>query len=105
MPRKKVELDEIESRLANYMNREGVAALDDQAKYTVAQMAQMEAMLEDSKIEQSMRESSLLALEQELMEMQPRLTQRVASGVERELEMAQSEVADLELRVNQIFNP
>ena len=37
------------------------------------------------------------------MEMQPRLTQRVASGVERELEMAQSEVADLELRVNQIL--
>ena len=101
--KKKVELDEIETRLANYMNREGVAALDDQAKYTVAQIAQMEAMLEDSKINQSMRESSLLALEQELMEMQPRLTQRVASGVERELEMAQSEVADLELRVNQIL--
>ena len=52
----------LKSRLASYMNREGVAALDDQAKYTVAQMAQMEAMLEDSKIEQSMRESSLLAL-------------------------------------------
>ncbi|MEZ4698712.1 MAG: polysaccharide biosynthesis tyrosine autokinase [Rhodothermales bacterium] len=100
---KKVELDELESRLANYMNREGATALDDQARYTVAQLAQMQAMLDDARIEQSMHESTLLTLEQELMDMQPRLTNRVASGVERELEQAQERIADLEMRVEQIY--
>jgi capsular exopolysaccharide synthesis family protein len=100
---KKVELDELEARLANYMSREGATALDDQATYTVAQIAQIQAQLDDARIEQSMRESHLSTLEQELMDMQPRLTERVASGVERELEQAQEKIADLEMRVEEIF--
>ncbi|MDZ4698625.1 MAG: polysaccharide biosynthesis tyrosine autokinase [Rhodothermales bacterium] len=100
---KKIELDELETRLANYMSREGATALDDQAKYTVAQIATMQAMLEDARIERSMGESQLLTLEQELMDMQPRLTNRVASTVERELEQAQERIADLEMQVDLIF--
>ncbi len=100
---KKIELEELEARLASYMSREGATALDEQARYTVAQIATMQAMLEDGRIEQSMGESELLALEQELMDMQPRLTNRVASTVERELEQAQERIADLEMQVDVIF--
>ena len=100
---KKIELDNIETRLANYMNSEGVAALGEQAKYTVAQIAQSQAMLEEARIELSMRESNLLSLEEEMREIQPHLSTRISSNVESQIEQVQGEITKLESRVEDIY--
>ncbi len=97
------ELDEIESKLANYMNREGAAGLDDQVTYLVAQIAQMEAMLETSRVELSMGESHLLSLENELAELQPVIAKSLTLDLENRIDAAQEELTDLEMRVEQIY--
>jgi len=49
-----------------------------------------------------MKEAALKSLEQELAQIEPKLVQRVASGVEEELDRVQTSIADLELQVQQI---
>ena len=100
---KKAELDDIEGRLASYMNREGVAALDEQAKYTVAQIAQMEAMLEEARIDLSMGESHMIALEDELGGLQSNIPRQMASGIEKQIEQVEQQMTDLETRVQNIY--
>ena len=100
---KKGELEEIEARLANYMNREGAAALDEQVTYLVAQIAQMEAMLETARVELSMSESHLLSLETEMTELQPAIVERMSSGLEEKMEKLQDDITELELYVDQIY--
>ena len=101
--KRKVELDEIESSLANYMNREGAAGLDEQVKYLVAQIAQLEAMLETARVELSMSESHFLSLETELTELQPVLAQSLTQDLERRIDSGQEDLAELEERVQQIY--
>ena len=100
---KKVELDQIESRLASYMNRQGAAALDDQVTYLVAQIAQMEAMLETARVELSMGESHLLSLENEMTGLQPLMVERMSSGLESQIERKEEEITDLQILVDQIL--
>ena len=101
--KKKVELEDIESRLASYMNREGAAGLDDQVTYLVAQIAQMEALLETARVELSMSESHLISLETELAELQPVLSKSLTLDLEKRIDTAQEELSELELRVEQIY--
>ena len=100
---KKEELEQIESSLASYMNREGATALDEQVTYLVAQIAQMEAMLETARVELSMGESHLLSLENEMSGLQPILSQQITSDLDAKIEVKQKEIANLELSVDQIY--
>ena len=100
---KKGELEQIEANLAAYMNREGATALDEQVTYLVAQIAQMEAMLETARVELSMSESHLLSLENEMSGLQPVIADQISSGIEDKIKLKQEEIADLELLVDQIY--
>ena len=100
---KKEELEQIEANLAAYMNREGATALDEQVTYLVAQIAQMEAMLETARVELSMSESHLLSLENEMSGLQPVIADQISSGIEDKIKLKQEEIADLELLVDQIY--
>ncbi len=100
---KKLELDQIEARLANYMNSGNAVALNEQTKYTVAQIATLQTMLEESRIELSMRESSLLALQEELTGILPNIATAVSSTVEKQMNDVQDQITTLEMRVEQIY--
>lgn len=100
---KKTELDQIEAKLANYMNSGNAVALNDQTKYTVAQIATLQTMMEESRIELSMRESSLMALEEELQSILPNLATVVSSTVDKQMNQVQDQITTLELRVDQIL--
>ena len=101
--KKKEELEQIEASLAAYMNREGATALDEQVTYLVAQIAQMEAMLETARVELSMSESHLISLENELSSLQPVLAEQISDDLQGKIDVKQEEVADLELLVEQIY--
>ena len=100
---KKQELEQIESSLATYMNREGATALDEQVTYLVAQIAQMEAMLETARVELSMSESHLLSLENEISGLQPIIAEQLSSDLNKKIEIKQNEITDLEILVDQIY--
>ena len=100
---KKTDLEQIEGNLASYLNREGAAALDEQVTYLVAQIAQMEAMLETARVEQSMSESHLLSLENEITTIQPLLVERMSSGLESQRDKKEEEITELQVIVDQIL--
>ena len=100
---KKNQLDQVESQRANYMNNEGVAALDEQAKYTVAQIAQLQAMLEEARIQMNMHESNLVAAEEELNTIRPYLADRITSNVDNQIEQVQEQITTLETRIETIY--
>ncbi|MEM8488544.1 MAG: polysaccharide biosynthesis tyrosine autokinase [Bacteroidota bacterium] len=100
---KKVELDTIESQLANFMNSGNAVALNDQTQYKVAQIANMQTMLEETRLDLSMRESSLLALEQEIQEILPNLPAVISSTTDKQMGEVQNQITELEMRVEQIY--
>lgn len=101
--RRQAELLALEEQIEAYQSREGAMSLDDEAQRSIAQIASLEASLDDAEIEVSMREAALRSLEEELQQLHPRLTQRVASGVELEITLTQQQIAQLEERVAQIY--
>lgn len=85
------------------MNSAGAMALDAEVQRSITQIAQIEAALDEVRVEQRTREAALESAERELAQLHPRLVQRVASGVEGEIERTQKRIADLELVAEQIY--
>ncbi len=100
---KKVELENIESQLSNFMNSGNAVALNDQTQYKVAQIANMQTMLEETRLDLSMRESSLLALESEIQEILPNLPAVISSTTDKQMGEVQNQITELEMRVEQIY--
>ena len=75
--RRHAELTGIEQEIGDYQRREGAVSLSDEAQRSIAQIAQLEAALDQAEIEVSMHEASLGSLDDQLRQLQPRLTQRV----------------------------
>ena len=85
------------------MTAEGAAALDQEASQIVTQIAQLQALRDEARIEREMLESSLESLESELQAIEPRLAQRVASIVDEELAGVQEQITTLELRAEEYY--
>lgn len=94
--RRKEELSRWEAQIEQ-MGRAGAVALDAETQRTIGQIAQLEAQLDESRVELSMREASLASAEQELQQLHPKLVERMASGLEKEIELTQQKIAELEL--------
>ena len=97
------ELRRLEDEIEAYRRQEGAVDLDVSSQYTVTQIAQLEAALDEEHIDQIMHEATLRATEEELQQIHPRLTQQLASGAEKEIESWQVALADLESRLEQIY--
>lgn len=97
------ELGLIEERVKGYMSREGAVALDSEGELLVEQIAQLEDVRDQARIELQMQEASFHSLEEELARIQPQLAQRLASGVEGDIQMAQQKMAELEVSRQQIY--
>lgn len=92
-----------EETMKAYLGSEGAVALDKEAEGAVTNVARVEAVLADAQIEYDMKSAALDARERQLAEIRPQLSRRLASGIDRELETSQARLADLELRLNQIY--
>jgi len=100
---RKRELGELEDDIEQYMSREGAAALDEEARQTVRQVAELEARLDGARVERERREAALASVQRELDEIRPWLARRVSSGVDEEINRTQNRIADLEARLEQIY--
>ena len=92
----------MEEQISEFMSQEGAAALDQEATQTVEQIADLESMRDETRIEIGMQKAAFETLEDELREIEPRLAQRVASGLEAELSRVQAAIANLEFQAEQI---
>jgi len=101
--RRRAELADLEDRIKLYKSREGAVALDQESQHTILQIAQLEAQLDESRIERSMHEASLASIEEQLEKLHPVLARRVASGLETDIEQTQKKIAELELLVERIY--
>ena len=91
--RKEVEvLEEQIKRLSS----SGVVDLDREATRLVSQITTLEIQYDDSKVEYEVEQAALLALEQELEEINPQLAQRIASGIDRRILALQEELGKVE---------
>jgi len=97
------ELSQLEDDIKQYMSQEGAAALDEQARQTVRQVAELEAQLDGARVERRRRKAALASVERELNEIRPSLAERVSSGVDEEIGRTQNRIADLETRLEQIY--
>jgi capsular exopolysaccharide synthesis family protein len=97
------ELQAIEAKIEEYKRDEQAVALDQEGQNLVARIASVEASRDEAQVELRTRQASLTSLEEELAAIRPdELSRRVASGVEKELEATQTQIAELELSKKQV---
>lgn len=96
-------LSEAESNLQDYMTTQNAVALDQEVQSTVATLARLEADLAQAQIELDMRQASVRSTEEELRRLKPMMAERVASGIDSEIQAAQARLAELELRLEEIY--
>ena len=98
------QLQEIEDQVTAYMSQTGAVALDQETARTVEQISQLEAMQDEATISIMMHEASITSLEAELQKIEPLLSQRIASEVDRDLTRVQEQLVDLEVQIDQIYS-
>ena len=101
--RQQERLQRLEQDLKRYKSRTRTAGLEEETRQTVQQMGQLEASLDEARVEKRRAEAALTSVEGELEEIRPQLAARVSSGVDEELGRTQSRIADLEARLEQIY--
>lgn len=83
------------------MTENGGVALDTEAQRTIEQIAELEAMLDETRIEERTRRASLASVEQELKDLEPKLAERIASGTDQEIQLLQEKLSRLEVLAQQ----
>lgn len=95
---RKQELQATEQKIEAYKQQQGAFALDQEESRLVNQIAQLETQRGEARVELQMKRSSLKSLQQELDSIRPdRLSERVGSSIEQEIDALQSTIAKLEL--------
>ncbi|PAP75956.1 polysaccharide biosynthesis tyrosine autokinase [Rubrivirga marina] len=97
------DLRDAEGALAGFMSREGTAGLDAEAAAVVNDGARLASSVREAAAALQARRASVRATETELGRIRPGLARRVASGVDREIEAAQTQIATLETRLEQFY--
>ncbi len=92
-----------EAAMGAFMRREGAVNLDQETQQVVGQLSSLEAERDQAAIELQMARATATALRRELDGIEPRLSQRIASGNDRELTAANRRLAQLEGRLEIIY--
>lgn len=97
------ELQALDDEVGDFMRREGAVALDEESSFLVQQVSQLEALRDEAQIDLQLRQATLGAIRDELDAIRPNLADRLASGVDREIEAALEKKAELEVAIEQIY--
>lgn len=96
-------LRNLEDKMQEYKSRDGAAALEEEMRQRIEQRSELEAQLAEARVEQERAQAALNSVQSELEEIRPQLAKRVSSGVDEEIRQAQSRIAELEGRLEQIY--
>ena len=101
---RRAELRKAEDAVKDYMERTGAIGLDAAGNAAVGSLAQAEAARDESRLELQVKQTTLGGIEDELEAINPRLVKRVSSGVERQMEGVQTDLAEKEAKRQEILN-
>ena len=101
---RRAELRDAEDAVKVYMERSGAAGLDASGMRVVGSLAQAEATRDESRLELQVKQTQLDTIERELKAINPRLAQRVSSGLERQMEVLRTSLAEKEAKRQEIIN-
>lgn len=101
--RKREELYSLEAQIEDYVSTDASISAGGDAGRISDQIAELEKELDAARIDQSMKEASVTSLERELSQLQPKMVDRVASGADQEIQQAQTEITELESRLEKIY--
>ena len=90
------ELAELDDELQAYMEQEGAVALDEASTQIVQQIGELQAQRDRVGVEIGVRQASINALQSELRRLEPRLAERLGSGLDAELNAAQGRLVELQ---------
>ena len=97
------QLTTLEDDLASFVRENPTVQLDQGTQEMVTQLTDLESTRDLLEIEIQGLQSRLSMMEDELSAIQPRLAQRISSGREREIVLAQQRLAELKLQRDEIL--
>ena len=100
---RRAELNQAEEALAGFKQRTGMVGLDPSGASLVNQLSAMEAQRDNALIELEMRDASYQRIQTELETINPRLAERMASGVDQRVGSLQTQLQQLEVEKTTIL--
>ena len=102
--RQSARLEGLDAQVRDYMTSEGAVDLDEASARVVEQLGTLEGQRDAVAVEAGLQRATIDQLERELSAIEPRLAEFVASGVQREIDAAQQRIAQVEGRLETIYN-
>ena len=101
------DLQALDGAVRQFMMREGAVALDQETAQMIEQLAALESQRDAAAVEAQVKQQSVGALRAELARVEPRLSDRVASGADGQIEAAQTRIraVEAELEPYYVRNP
>ncbi len=93
-------LERAEARIESFLDRARTVSLDQEAAKLFSQITQAQAARDEAQLELQSRRALLTSLEQRLDSVDANLPQRLASGVEGEIQLVQERLNELQTRKN-----
>ena len=97
------ELRRRDADVQTFIEREGAVALDQETEQKVTTIGELEGQIGAIDVERQTQQARLAALQGELGRIEPLLSQRLGSGLDAELEAAQTRVQELEAQLEAIY--
>jgi capsular exopolysaccharide synthesis family protein len=97
----KRDVAESEKRIETYMRKNGALALDQETNRVVGQLSELQARRDELQIELDMKRSALETQQENLSEIEPKLSERISSSIRQELNRVQEEKAQLDATIEQ----
>ncbi|MEF8940962.1 MAG: polysaccharide biosynthesis tyrosine autokinase [Salinivenus sp.] len=96
------DLEAADTKVQEYMQTHEAVSLDQASSQVVGRISELEARRSELQIELDMKRSALEDLEQELADAEPKLAERLSSGLNDRLQRVQQEKAELEARIDAV---
>ncbi len=97
------EVQATEQALQQYMEQEGIVALDEESKALVEQISELEAQRDQTRISLGTERAYLKELEDEVNRIRPGLARQIASGYDKEIASIQNQITELELEAQTFY--
>ncbi len=101
--KRRSELDSLETRIAAFMAREGIVALETESTSLVQQLSQLDAQVDETRVDLKLAQASKSAMDAELERIEPGLAVRISSDVESRIEALQKSIAALDAEAEEYY--
>jgi capsular exopolysaccharide synthesis family protein len=100
---RKMELQDLETRIQEYMSREGAVGLDGASNLILQQVVTLETERDKARTEKQLAEIALRSMQDEFDQIRPQIATHVASRYDKEIEERQTEIARLKKIVEDMY--